>query len=280
MTLDNAITSKEYYKVRKPVILTPNQYALFTSLDTETKNVKLSPDNINPFAQSSTQEYPLGSLLIQGYRKWRYCKAGGSNIGISVPVQMPKAVHAEQDDDIVVAAAAAVGDTSVWLTSTANLDGSPNDEDNAFAGGFLIVNDVTGEGQCRMIRANAGFNTTQDSEFELYDPLTVALTTSSQVGLIKCPYNGVIATEAVVSGMVVGVPQISVTASYFFWCQTFGPAAVVAHAAVALGTMAIVGTTAAKADPAAAATTEIALGEPMTPGVADTEKFIVFLRLD
>jgi hypothetical protein len=234
----------------------------------------------NPFEESATQLFPLGTKLIRGEQVWRYCKAGGVALNIAAPVQQAKAAHAEQDDDIVVGAAAAKGATSVELTSTANLDGSPNDEDDDFKDGYLVVNDEAGQGQLLKIKSNEGFSTTDDSTFTLYDPLTVALTTSSQVGLVRNPYYKVIATEAVVSGMVIGVPQIAVTAAYYFWCQTGGPAAVVAHAAVALGTAVVVGTTAAKADPAAAATTELIIGYPMTPGVSDTESFIVFLTLD
>jgi hypothetical protein len=65
-----------------------------------------------------------------------------------------------------------------------------------------------------------------------------------------------------------------------FWAQTRGPCAVVPQAAIALGTEVVVGTTAAKANPAAAATTELKIGDPMTPGVADTEAFLCFLTID
>jgi hypothetical protein len=217
---------------------------------------------------------------MRGSEIWRYCKAGATGLDIAAPVQQAKAAHAEQDDDITVAAAAAIGATSVVITSTANLDTSPNDEADNFKDGFLIVNDEAGEGQCYRIKANDAFSGTNNETITLYEGLTVALTTSSEVGLIKNPYNGVIATEAVVSGMVIGVPQMAVTASYYFWCKTGGPAAVVCQAAIALGTYAVVGTTAAKADPSAAVTTELPIGYMMTPGVADTESAIVFLTLD
>ena len=280
MALDNASTPNDYATHAMPIRMDENGFVLIPALDTEVENINHSHNNIDVLAQTSTQEYPLGSLLIRGYEKWRYCKAGSTGLNISAPVQMPKAVHAEQDDDIVVAAAAAIGAKAVWLTSTANLDGAPNNVANSFAGGFLIVNDVTGQGQCLMIKSNAAFSTTEDSEFELYDALTIALTTSSQVGLIKNPYNGVIATEAPVSGLCVGVPQLAVTASYYFWCKTGGPAAVVAQAAAALGSHVVIGEVAAKVNTMGNDNDGLILGVPMTPGVADTEQFIVFLTLD
>jgi len=238
--------------------------------------------NIDPWAEGTVQEWPLGTLIRQGDRAWRYSYCGGSNIAVGVPVQQAAAAHAEQEDDIAVAAAAAVGATAVSLTSTANLDTSPNDEEDNFAEGYLIVNDEAGEGHMYKILSNALFSGTGNSTFNLYpdESIRVALTTSSQVGLIPNPFYKVIATAAVVSGAVLGVAQFAITASNYFWLQTGGPASVIPQAAIALGTYAIVGTTAAKANPSAAATTELYLGDPMTVGVADTEAMIVMLRFD
>jgi hypothetical protein len=236
----------------------------------------------DPWAESSDQKFALGTLLRNGDRAWRYCKNGAVALVVGAPVQQAAAVHAEQDDDIAVGAAAAIGATSVEVTSTANLDGSPNNVANDFAEGYLIVNDEAGEGHIYKIKSNELLDTTADSTFTLYpdESIRVALTTSSQVGLVRNPFYKVIATTAVVSGMVVGVPQFAVTEDYYFWCQTGGPASVIPQAAIALGTYAVVGTTAAKANTSAAATTELYLGDPMTPGVADTEAMIVFLRYD
>tara|TARA_Y100000310_G_scaffold279836_1_gene299195 strand:- start:2953 stop:3735 length:783 start_codon:yes stop_codon:yes gene_type:complete len=234
----------------------------------------------DPYAESSAQLFPAGTKLIQGERVWRYTLAGATGLNIAAPLQQAKAIHGEQDDDIVVGAAAAIGATAVELTSTANLAAAPLSTADGIAEGYLIVNDAAGEGQLYKIRSHDAFVSTDDSTINLYDALTIALTTSSQCGLIQNPYRNVIATEAVVSGICVGVPLIAVTAAYWFWSQTGGPAPVVVQAAINLGTEVVVGTTAAKADPAAAATTELCIGHAMTPGVADTESCIVFLTLD
>lgn len=237
---------------------------------------------IDPWAESTDQKFPLGTLIRNVDRAWRYAFSGLSAIAVGVPVQMGAAAHAEQDDDIVVAASAAIGATSVSLTSTANLDTAPNDEEDNFAEGYLIVNDELGEGHIYKILSNALFSGTGDSVFVLYpdDSIRVALTTASQVGLITNPFYKVIATAAVVSGAVLGIAQFAITASNYFWLQTGGPASVIPQAAISLGTYAVVGTTAAKANPSALVTTELYLGDPMTPGIADTEAMIVFLRFD
>mgnify|MGYP006399495645 FL=1 len=265
----------------KAVFMDEGGYVMqLTRADTKTGR---GQSTIDPWAESSDQKWPLGTLIRQGDRAWRYAKNGLVALNVAAPVQQAAAAHAEQDDDIVVGAAAAIGAVEVELTSTANLDAAPNETADDFAEGYLIVNDGAGEGHMYTIKSNEAFSGTADSTFTLYpdEALRVALTTStSQVGLVRNPFYKTIATTAVVSGMVLGIPQFAVTASYYYWLQTGGPAACVAQAAIALGTYAVVGTTAAKADPSAAVTTELYLGDPMTPGVADTESFIVFLRFD
>lgn len=263
---------------RKSLAVDEDGILLIPTLDTEIRGVHGGV--VDVYAESSTQKYPLGTKAVRGEEAWVYCLNGATGLNIAAPIQSAAAQHAECPDDIVVGAAAAIGDTSIELTSTANLAGTDLGTANTYAGGYIVVNDEAGEGQCCKIKSHDAFSGTSDATINLYDALTVALTTSSQVGIIPSPYYKVIATTAVVTGHVVGVPQMAVTANYYFWCKCRGPAAVVVQAAIALGTMAIVGTTAAKADPAAAATTEIPLGWPVTVGVADTEKCIIWLQCD
>ena len=227
----------------------------------------LSSALADPFAQSSSQKFPLGTMLIDADRKWMYCKAGAT-CGISIPVQSAAAAHAQQDDDIVTGQIAAIGATSVELVETDDLDTSPNDEANDFKEGYLIVNDEAGEGQLRKIISNDAFGPDEeDCTFNLYDELLVALSTGSECGLIRSPYYRVLPTKAVLTGKVIGVPLLDITDDYYFWCQCAGPAPIDMNAAVALGTKVVLGTTAASADPASCDTTEITIGEMMTPGV-------------
>jgi len=232
----------------------------------------------NPYAESATQQFPLGTRLIRGIEEWLYCRSNATGFAtLGTPIQSAAAVHAEADDDIVVGAASAIGAYTVTLTSTANIDTGVFASVDGLKDGFLIVNDEAGQGQLYKIKGNEAFVTTGNAIITLYDPLTVALTTSSEVGIIQNPCNNVLATTAVVTGMFIGVNQIAVTASYYFWAKTRGPAPAVPNAAIALGTYVVVGTTAAKFDPSAAVTTELIVGEPITPSIADTEQFIVYL---
>jgi hypothetical protein len=238
----------------------------------------------NPYAESAMQLFPLGTRLIRGSQEWQYCKAAAVALAtLGTPIQSAAAIHAEADDDIVVGAASAIGDYTVTLTSTANLAAAPLTTKDGFKDGYLIVNDEAGEGQMYKIKSHEAASGTSNFVVTLYDPLTVALTVASQVGLHQNECANVIASAAVVTGVFIGINLIAITASYYFWAQCHGPAPVNAHAAVAKGTGVIIGTTAAKGDPEAAnsvdadGATEMLIGYPMTPGVADTEKFMVYL---
>lgn len=264
----------DYYR---PIV---NENGYILMLPNVGKQGDLLEGFINPYAESKVKLFPLGTKLMRGEEVWRYSRAGSVGLNIAAPLQSAIAVHAEQNDDIAVGVAAAIGSTTVSLTSTANLDASPNDEDNSFAEGYMIVNDQAGEGQMYKIKSNTGFDTTAEAPFELYDPLTIALTTSSQVGVMRSPYDRVIATTAVMTAGFAGIPQLAVTASYYFWAKTGGPASVVAKQAIPIGDIVIVGTTAAKVDLMAAFITETIIGHAMTPAIADGESFMVFLTGD
>ncbi|MAF43117.1 MAG: hypothetical protein CMI54_02960 [Parcubacteria group bacterium] len=232
----------------------------------------------DPYAESSTQLFPLGTRIIQGEREWRYCENASIALNIAAPLQGAARAHAEQDDDIVCGAAAAAGTDEVSVTSTANLDASPNNTADTFKEGYLIVNDAAGEGQMYKIRTAPALSGTDTSVFKLYDKLTIALTTSSQLGLIQNPYKNVIATAAPLTGKFAGIPLLAITADYFFWSQTKGPAPIVAKEVIALGTPVVVGVTAAKANEHNPSSTgEVIIGESLTPGVTDGESCIVDL---
>ena len=255
-------------------------YVLFTPNvgDTDKLLQTLPP---NPYAESATQLFPAGTKLMRGEEVWRYTKNGTVALNIAAPLQSAAQVHAEQSINIAVGAAAAIGDTVISLTSSTNLDDSPNNVVNDFAEGYVVVNDAAGEGQLRKIKSNAAFTAdTAEVLFTLYDPLTIALTTASKLALVRNPFYKVVASKAVMTGIFAGVPEIPVTASYWFWSKTGGPAPVIQQAALTLGTRVVVGTTAAKADPAADVTTEVEIGYAMIPGDADTETAIVFLTGD
>lgn len=254
------------------VVLLPNVESMAKLLQTN------PPD---PYAESSVQLFPLGTKLIQGERIWRYCKAGGTGLNIGEVQQQAVAVHAEADDDIAIGATSAIGDNTVSCTSTTNLATTPFSVVDGLAEGYIYFNVAQGLGQCYKIKGNEAFSGTNQTIITLYDALTINLTTASKAGIVQNPYANIIVAAVAVSGMVAGVPGIAVTASYFFWVQTGGPAAVAINTTIALGTEVVVGTTSGKGDPASLVTTELRIGSMMTPGVTGgADHAMVFLTLD
>ena len=235
----------------------------------------------NPYACTKGQEFPLGTKLIQGERVWRYCQADSTEIAIGKVLQSPALNHASQGVDIKCNAIAAIGATEVQVRSTANIDTGRLAELDGLAEGYFVVTDGAGQGQCYKIKGNDIFATTGTPWIRLYDPLTVATAVlTSKCGIIENPYSHVVVSAAVCTAMVVGVAPITVTASYYFWSQTGGPAGVIAGGTMVVGTWAIVGTNAGTAGPAAALTTEVVIGYPITKCDTATETFACFLTLD
>lgn len=257
-------------------------YVLFTPQVQSSLDYVQNP-HPDPYAQSAAKLYPLGTKLMRGEQVWRYCYAGDVALTIAMTLESPSSIHAEAEDDIAVTSNAAIGATTVYLTGTGNLDDSPADETNEYEDGYLYFNltSTAGLGQCRKIKSNAGFGSSGATEFKLYEALTIAITTSTKAGIARNPYRMVIATTTSGSaGCPVGIPGIPVTENYYFWSQTGGPCAVNTHASNSLGTAVIIGTTAGQSDPISAATAELRIGYPLTPGVTDGEKHLLFLTID
>ena len=233
------------------------------------------------YVESATQLFPLGTRMEQAERAWVYCKNSAAAItGLGSIVQGPAVTHAEQNYERVIAAAADIGDYDVYVTSTANLAAAPLSTANGLAEGYFFINDEAGEGQGYKIKSSQAFAGTASTKLTLYKPLTVALTTSSRCGFVQSPFANVVVAAAVCTSKVIGVCNIALTASYFFWAQYKGPCAVISHGTQVLGTEVIVGTTAGQADPKSAATTEVKIGEEMSPCATAGETFLCYLTLD
>jgi len=240
---------------------------------------------VDPYAESATQLFPLGTKAVQGDKVYRYCLNSSAALTvIGSALQAPAGIHADCLDDIVVAASSgetyAIGSNTITLTSTANIAAAPWSTKDGGKEGYVYVNGGTGIGQCRKIKSHAAFASTNATLVEVYDGWTVApVAASTECGIIENPYSNVVVAAALTT-MPVGVNPLAVTASYYFWAQTGGPAAVATNAAIAIGTMAICGTTSGKVDPMSAFTTEVVIGYMLTPGIKNTDHAMIYLILD
>lgn len=239
----------------------------------------------DPLTESETQLFPLGSKLIQGERVWRYCKNSAAALTVIGYMQASAAiVHADHSEDAVVAASAgeayAIGSHDISITSTANIAAAPWSTENGGKEGYIFVNGGTGVGQCRKIKFHEAFSSTDSTLVTVYEGWSVApVAADTECGFMQNPYSNTITCPAL-AGYPVGVNTIAVTASRYYWAQSGGPCAVTCHAAIPVGTLAVVGTTVGDIDPLSAFTTEVIVGIMLTPGIKDDDAALVFLTLD
>jgi hypothetical protein len=183
------------------------------------------------FAESSSKKEEVGTLrILRDGRKFRYAKAGASALAAGKINTAPDVAAAVMNE--TVTAAWAIG--AMTITETVTAPGSDVAED-FYAGGYLQVNDVTGEGHQYKIQhstavAAAGTSIT----LHLTESIRVATTTSSQFTIVANPQMAVVET-ATKNKLVTGVCPMVVTAAYYFWNQTGGPALVLAGDTAAVG---------------------------------------------
>lgn len=217
---------------RHKLINTKAGVLVLPRIDEATEMVAAESD-IDVRAESSTQLFPLGTALIRDDGIYRYTKNGGVAVTIGKLLQSA-AIDTNDDADVAVAATAAVGATSV--TITAPTGGVTADQ---YKDGFLYVNDCgasTGEGAAYKIKSHPAADATASCVITLVDAIEVALTTSSQVGLVKSLYDGVVVNPTTATGIPVGVVNhSSFTASYYAWIKTKGIVPLLTNGTFVLG---------------------------------------------
>jgi hypothetical protein len=179
-----------------------------------------------PKEQSVSAKYALGTKLeaFDG-RLWRYCQAGGTQLSPGLMGQTP-AIDAKLENEVQTGYVWNIGDTEgdVLLTTGSGL--TPAN----LAGGYMVVEDGTGEGHYYKIRTAAW--TTDDTVVHIYldEPIVVATEATSEVSLYPNQWAGIIVAPTTLTGHCVGVTNLTVTASYYYWAQRKGPCAMVVDA--------------------------------------------------
>ena len=188
----------------------------------------------NPWAESSTQLFPLGTKLIYGNNVYRYGLLGGTAVTAGKLVQ-----HQAQDSNhlnMTATAAVSAGETAI-----SDETGGNDLTLNEYADGYLWVNDVNGEGQTMRVKSNPAHDHSDDPSVVIttYDALATALTTSSQLSLIHNPYSGMVVAPATETGAVMGATVIDMTADYYGWFTVSGPQALLTVGTLVLGNIAV-----------------------------------------
>ena len=229
-------------------------------------DLQVSPQEL--MTDSSIQMATLGARATTGDgREFRYVKAGGTAL---VPGKLQQTAAETTAWENLSVAAAAIGDKSITTTSTVTVTA------NQLAGGYVAVSVTPGQGYMYRIRSHAAATAAVVTLY-LEDPIQVALTTASYVDLISSPYAEVIINPSSATGTPIGVAVYPITAEYYGWIQTKGPANVLADGAITVGTNLVASNgTAGAVEPLAGVQASIGIA---MEGISTTEYGMVYLNL-
>jgi hypothetical protein len=176
------------------------------------------------YEQSLTQNFPIGTRLQVHDRTFYYCKA--ASVGTAVAM---KAGHADcvEVDVNTFAEVYPAGATEIRVEDTATRAA------NYWQNGYVwVMNLVSGVYQHLKIKSSEEAIAADDHvHLTLYDPLPFAIPASTFVALHQNPFSNVSFATSDYMAMVC-VPLIPVTASYYFWGQTWGPCFGTAQSAI------------------------------------------------
>lgn len=177
------------------------------------------------YEESADQRHKLGTIRETGDgRRFVYCQATAAALTAGCVVS--KAVAAQ---DCTIAAADAAINLAGVRKITVTLTGTPTL--NLYKDGILIVTAGTAIGEYYRISGNTADDDPASGRctFYLYDALkTTHVAASTTISVFANPYDGVLINPAVANGDAttaeapLGITQRPVTASYYFWAQTWG----------------------------------------------------------
>ena len=164
-------------------------------------------------------------------------------------------------DELALPAAVAVGATEVEVTN-----GATTFTANAFAGGYLNIEDDAGEGYAYRIKGNdaegagsADFTVQLDVD----DPVVVAMTTATTVGITEDPYDDVIIHPSPPTTSLVGFAQAAIAANKGGWYLRGGYTSALTEGTLVAGGMAAASGTTDGAVAPLDATNATTLGRPL-----------------
>ena len=182
--------------------------------------------------ETSSQKQKLGTRAVTpDGRVFYYAENSGSAITTSGQIVDGIAAVAAHDMDV---AATATSANALSFTSGTSLTVTKNQ----YKDGYVYFNDGPGQGEVYRIKENTAVSSATGLKITVDEPdgIRTALTTSSLFGLMYSPYKDVkiIDGDGTMTTGPLGVTTIPVTADYFCWIQTAGPAAVLSGAVVGI----------------------------------------------
>lgn len=220
---------------------------------------------------SAIKEHDLGAMASDNKgNRYRYILAGATAI---VPGKLQQSTADIANHTNVACAVAALKATSITVTLGATLATA-----NQYAGGYIIINDVDGQGETYRIGSHPAADASATLALTLEDDIRTATTTNSQATLVANPYNGVIVHPTTSTGAPVGVGLYDITAAEYGWLQTHGVIACLNDAGTAIGLGIAPSTNTEGAVMTVAATTN-QIGSAIVAGIS-TESNPIVIRID
>ena len=177
------------------------------------------------YHETVDQRYMLGCKLeLADGRIFRYCKC--SSVAITTKACMLQEAVVKGDwtnEDQDTGTAAAIGDTQIRIFVTE----APTA--NVWDGGYLFIQDGIGQYEMYTIKSHT---LTTLPLVQLEDEggirtATLVTSTGTEITVVKNLYRDVIIHPVTTAtGIPIGVPQIAITADYYFWAQRRGPCGV------------------------------------------------------
>lgn len=238
--------------------------------------------NLDLYTVGTTQLFPVGTQLNDGFNKFRYVEFGETTaVGDLVEALPSTNAHDVLDPTGTAtdpfgtgAAATTAGATVIAFADSITL------VVNEYSGGTARVEENVGKGYTYRILRNTAVSSAANGAIEISGGgLGLALSSTSNLSLVRNKYSQVKQGNVTQLGVNVGVANCIGADDSFGWLATQGPWGVLSKGTLVIGDPATNVTTAASAGPWAAVTTPL-LGHVVDPAESDTLIALVDLQLD
>ncbi len=215
---------------RQRPVATTDGMLLFLPTSARVTSQDVNPAFVNPFITGGTvQQYPLGTELWYGSRKFKYAKAGSVALATAKLMQsvVPLAGHIDE-----VCGGGSAGATTINFTP--NTVTTDDVTANELADGYIHINSGVGLGYAYRIKSHPAILGAASGILTLYDPLVITTATTAKATVFHNPFRNVILHPSPPTAPVVGVTCCVVTASEYCWLQFQGPAPVLIDGTVVI----------------------------------------------
>ena len=188
------------------------------------------PGKVDPFGESTTQQFPLGTKLVYADREFRYARMGGT-VGVAGNLYqsvVPLAGHIDEAVNTFAAAATVIAFTPA-------VDATDDLAANELQDGYIYTNDDTGEGHLYRVKSHPAIAGAVSGNITLADPVVVAAVAATTCTVLHNPWRNVIIHPSPPTAPIVGAAVRAVTANSYCWLQVRGPCPILTDGTVVIG---------------------------------------------